>query len=492
MIREHLSLLLVLGPFVAAPVSAILPRGRAPWALTTVVSWTCLVLAAWQFALVLDGSIISYELGGWEPPWGIEYRVDALNAFVALIVAGIAAVSLPYALLSVELEIPRRQTPLFYAAFLLCLAGLLGIVLTGDVFNLFVFLEISSLSSYALISLGRQRQALTAAYQYLIMGTIGATFLLIGIGLIYAETGTLNMADLSSRLPALFEHRTVHTAFAFIVTGVGLKLAMFPLHLWLPNAYTYAPSMVTVFLASTATKVAVYVMLRMVFTVFSNGFAQETHTDDMFLLLGVAGVTLASYYAIYQKDAKRLLAYSSIGQVGYMVLGMGFGSALGLTATVIHLFNHALIKAALFMALGGVVYRVGSSRIEDMKGLGRQMPWTFGAICIGGLSLIGVPGTAGFISKWYLLLAALEQRGWLIAAVILAGSLLAVIYVWKLVEAFFFQLPGHTGKVVEEAPLSLLIPTWILVIANIYFGFNTKLTVGAAETAVRILGVVSR
>jgi len=489
-IEENLSLLLVAIPLLAAPIAAMLPKGKLPWLFTLVVSWVCLGMAGWQLWLVNDGSIISYELGGWEPPWGIEYRIDAVNAFVALIVAGIAAVTLPYALRSVEQEIPLELSALFYAAFLLCLTGLLGITLTGDVFNLFVFLEISSLSSYALISMGRQRRALTAAYQYLIMGTIGATFLLIGIGLIYAETGSLNMMDLQQLLPATFEHRTIHTAFAFIVVGVGLKLAMFPLHLWLPNAYTYAPSMITVFLAATATKVAVYVMLRIVFTVFSNGFAQDTPTDDMFLLVGIVGVIVASIYAIYQRDAKRLLAYSSVAQVGYMVLGIAFGSALGLTATMVHMFNHALMKGALFMAIGALVYRIGSSHIDKLNGLGRQMPWTFMAIVIAGLSLIGVPGTAGFISKWYLVLAALEQNNWITAVVVLVGSLIAVIYLWKLVEVLFFRAAGDAEQTVKEAPLSLLIPMWILVIANIYFGLNTDLTVGVAQSAVQILRAV--
>jgi multicomponent Na+:H+ antiporter subunit D len=487
-IQENLSLLLVATPLLAAPITALLPKGKTPWLFTLSVSWICLAMAVWQLIKVVDIGVISYELGGWAPPWGIEYRIDAMNAFVALIVAGIAAVALPYALQSVEREIPHPQIPLFYAAFLLCLTGLLGITLTGDIFNLFVFLEISSLSSYALISMGRNRRALTAAYQYLIMGTIGATFLLIGIGLIYAETGSLNMLDLGQRLPATFEHRTTHTAFAFIVIGVGLKLAMFPLHLWLPNAYTYAPSVVSAFLSATATKVAVYVMLRVVFTVFSDGFAQETPSDDMFMLLGIAGVLFASVYAIYQRDAKRLLAYSSVAQVGYMVLGIAFGSALGVTATLVHMFNHALMKGALFMAMGALVYRISSSQVQDFNGLGRQMPWTFAAILIGGLSLIGVPGTAGFISKWYLVLAALEQQNWLIAVGILVGSLLAVIYVWKLVEALFFRPAADSKAGVKEAPLSLLVPMWLLIAANVYFGLDTQLTVGVAETAVQLLG----
>jgi multicomponent Na+:H+ antiporter subunit D len=490
-IESHLSLLLVVIPLMAAPVTAVLPNGRLPWLFATIIAWTCFALAIWQFSLVAGGNVISYELGGWAPPWGIEYRIDIVNAFVALIVSGIAAITLPYALLSVEKEIPSKQLSLFYATFLLCLDGLLGITLTGDIFNLFVFLEISSLSSYVLISMGRHRRALTASFQYLIMGTIGATFFLIGVGLMYAETGSLNMADLSTRLPAILEHRTVHTAFAFIVVGVALKLAMFPLHVWLPNAYTYAPSAITVFLAATATKVAIYIMIRVVYTVFSTGFAQDTPTNDMFLILGIFGVLFASVYAIYQRDAKRLLAYSSVAQIGYMVLGIGFASAMGLMATTLHIFNHALMKGALFMAVGALVYRVGSSRIEDISGLGRQMPWTFAAIFIAGLSLIGVPGTAGFISKWYLVLAALEQGAWLIAIVILLGSLLAVIYMWKLVEALFFREATEPDGPIKEAPLLMLIPTWILVLANIYFGFNTELTISAAKTASAVLGQVT-
>ncbi len=489
MIEQNLSLLLVAIPLVAAPLAALLPAGRLPWLLTLAVSWVTLGLAAWQLWVVADGSVISYELGGWAPPWGIEYRIDALNALVAVIVAGIGAITLPYALRSVADEIPRWQTPYFYAAFLLCLDGLLGITQTGDIFNLFVFLEISSLSSYALISMGQKRRALTAAYQYLIMGTIGATFLLIGIGLVYSETGTLNMVDLAARLPDLYSHRTVHTAFTFMLVGISLKLALFPLHLWLPNAYTYAPSAITVFLAATATKVAVYVMLRTVFTVFSIHFVQITPTELVFLLLGMAGILYASVAAIYQPDAKRLLAYSSIAQIGYMVLGMGFGSALGLTGTIVHVFNHALMKGALFMALGALVYRVGSTRMNQIQGLGREMPWTFAAIFIAGLSLIGVPGTAGFISKWYLVLAAIDQQDWLIALVILAGSLLAVAYMWNLVETLFFHPATPRREPVREAPLSMLVPMWLLVIANIWFGLDTELTVGIAETAVQLLGV---
>ena len=485
---SHISLLLVVVPLIAAPVVAILPRGRLPWAVAFIVAASCAVLAGMQLWAVLYEGAISYELGGWAPPWGIEYRIDAVNAFVALIVATIAAITLPYALLSAEREIPEDKIPLFYSAMLLCLTGLLGITQTGDIFNVFVFLEISSLASYALISLGRQRQAFTAAYQYLIMGTIGATFYLIGVGLIYSQTGSLNMQDLATILPDVLHLNTVETGFAFIMVGIALKLALFPLHLWLPNAYTYAPSVVTVFLAATATKVAVYVMLRILFTVFPQGFALTRPADELFIVAGIAGIITASVYAIYQENIKRLLAYSSVAQVGYMVLGIGFASTTGLTAALVHLFNHALMKGALFMAVGAIVYRIGACRMEQIHGLGRSMPWTFGAIVIGGLSLIGVPGTAGFISKWYLVVAALEQQAWISVAVILSGSLLAVVYVGKLIEALYFKPVSDAGKVVSEAPILLLLPTWALVLANVYFGLDTDLTVGVAEKAAAILG----
>ena len=492
MMQGHLSLLLVVIPLMAAPIVAILPRGRWPWAISLMVAATCAILAGVQLWAVVHHGVISYELGGWAPPWGIEYRIDSLNALVALLVSSIAVVTLLYALLSVEKEIPKDKIPLFYSAFILCLTGLLGITQTGDIFNLFVFLEISSLSSYALISLGQKRQALTSAFQYLIMGTLGATFFLIGVGLIYSQTGTLNMMDLAARLPEVIHLRTVHTGFAFIIIGFALKLALFPLHLWLPNAYTYAPTVITVFLAGTATKVALYVMLRVLFTVFPDEFVSITPTGDLFVLSGMAGIMVASVYAIYQVDVKRLLAYSSVAQIGYMALGIGFASALGVTASIVHLFNHALMKGALFMAVGAIIYRIGVCRIDSIQGLGRQMPWTFGAFVIGGLSLIGVPGTAGFISKWYLVLAAIEQEAWIAVVVILVGSLLAVVYIGKIIETLYFRPVTTKNIAVKEAPIALLVPTWILVFANIYFGLNTELTVGIAEQAVQALGVGSQ
>jgi multicomponent Na+:H+ antiporter subunit D len=485
-IAAHLPALQVVVPLVAAPLCVLLRAGGIAWAFTVVVSWSTLYFAASILFQVMNGGTIVYALGGWAAPFGIEYRIDAVNGLVLLIVAGIGAVVSLFAQQSVAREIPADRHHLFYSAYLLCLTGLLGIAITGDAFNLFVFLEISSLSSYVLISLGNDRRALTASYQYLVMGTIGATFYIIGVGLVYAMTGTLNMADIATRIEAVEHTRTVLAAFAFITIGIGLKLALFPLHLWLPNAYAYAPSVVTAFLAATATKVAVYTLLRFVFTIFGTDFVFELTLLPEFLM-ALVGVFTASATAIFQNDVKRMLAYSSVAQVGYMVLGISFFSTTGLTGSLLHLFNHALMKGALFLALGAVFFRVGTVHISRLHGLGRQMPLTMFAFTLGGLSLIGVPMTVGFVSKWYLILAALERGWWMIAVLVLASSLLALIYVWRIVEAAYLREPEGTYPPVKEAPLSMLLPMWLLVAANVYFGIDASLSTGVAVRAAHML-----
>ena len=489
---EHLPVLQVVVPLLAAPVALLVRRRRLSWLVAFLAALWSFGAAVTLLSRVLSSGPISYHLGNWAPPWGIEYRIDQVNAFVLVIVSAIGAVVMPYARASVEREIEDDRIPLFYTAFILCMTGLLGITVTGDVFNVFVFLEISSLSAYALIAMGQDRRALTAAYQYLIMGSVGATFIVIGIGLMYVMTGTLNMADLAQRLPAMEANRTIPVAFAFLTVGISLKLALFPLHLWLPNAYAYAPSAMTSFIASTATKVAVYMLLRFFFTVFGAAFSFDVmHLDRILTPLALVAIITMSLSAIYQPNVKRLLAYSSVAQIGYMVLGISLASVFGVAAGILHLFNHALIKGALFMAMGCVMYRVGSVRIEAMAGLGKTMPFTMAAFVVGGLSLIGVPLTVGFISKLYLVRAALEQGLWPVAVLVLVGSLLAVIYVWKVVEVAYFRQPVGEARV-REAPLSLLIPTWILVLANIWFGVDARLTAGVAIRAAQsLLGVVS-
>ncbi len=489
---SHFPILQVIVPLLGAPTCLILGKARLAWLFALVVSIATFGISVSLLMEVQQVGVISYALGGWDAPWGIEYRIDAANAYVLLIVSAIGCLTLMAAGQSIKDEIEEKRQPMFYVAYLLCFAGLLGITATGDAFNVFVFLEISSLSMYTLIALGKDRRALWASYQYLIVGTIGATFILIGIGFMYIMTGTLNMQDLAQRLPAVANSNTVLAAYAFVIVGVCLKLALFPLHFWLPNAYTYAPSIVTAFLAATATKVAVYLLIRFNFQIFEvTALTLAQSINALFILLGVMAIIIASLIAIRQSNIKRMLAYSSIAQIGYMILGIGLDSELGLQATFLHLFNHALMKGGLFLVLAAVALKTHSVQLADLNGLAKRMPWTFIAFVIGGLSLIGVPLTVGFISKWYLILAVIEKELWQLAVVILVGSLLAVIYIWRVVEAAWFKEPAENSAETSntaggEAPVSLLIPLWLLIIANIYFGVDTQLTVSVSEQAAQL------
>lgn len=490
MIAEHLPALQVMVPLAAAPLIVLLRHPGVAWALAVAAGVFAFGASLGLAAEVARSGVISYAMGSWPPPWGIEYRVDALSAFVLVLVAAIGALVAPYALRSVAAEVPREQQYLYYAVHCLCLAGLLGMTITGDAFNVFVFMEIASLAMYVLIALGRDRRALLASFQYLILGTIGATFYVIGVGLLYLVTGTLNIADMAERLPALGASRPVLAALAFITVGLSLKLALFPLHLWLPNAYTYAPSAATALLAATATKVSVYVLLRYYFSVFGAPLVVDALPVPQILIgLSIAAIVTASLVALWQADFKRLLAYSSVAQIGYITLGIGLATRDGLTAAVVHLFNHGITKGALFLLLGGIVLRTGGADFARLQGLARAMPLTCLGMTLAGLSLIGVPGSAGFISKWYLVLGAIEAGLWWLAGLVVLTSLIAVAYVWRFVEAAYLSDPAAGKAIAGEAPVSMLVLAWVLVAACVWFGFDTSFTVeGARRAAVLMLG----
>lgn len=482
----HLPVLAVVLPLFGALIAALLRHALAAFALALAASWILPFIAGAILWQVLASGPISYHLGGWEPPWGIEYRIDVLNGFVLLLISVVNAVIMPAARRAIDLEIEEDRQPRFYCVFLLCLTGLLGITVTGDAFNAFVFLEISSLSSYVLIALGPDRRALLAAYRYLIVGTIGATFYVIGVGLLYIVTGTLNMADLATRIgPAWADQsRAVIAALGFITVGISLKLALFPLHGWLPNAYTYAPWWITVFLSATATKVSVYLLVRFYFSVFDVAIDLDPlPIASIVIALSVAATFVASASAAVESNLKRMLAYSSVAQIGYITLGIGLQNQAGLTGGLVHIVNHALMKAALFLAVGAILLRVRTVRIADLAGIGRKMPWTMGAFSIAGFGLIGTPGTAGFVSKWYLVLGAIDKGWWTLGFLVVGSSLIALIYVGRVLEVAWLREPTPELSEAADPPISILLPLLLLAAATIYFGFDTNLTVGIAAKA---------
>ena len=494
--EAHAPALIVVLPLLAGPLCVFLPgKGQTAWLMTVAVTGLCTLLALVLLAQVqsIEGNaIISYAMGGWAPPHGIEFRIDALNVLVLLLVSVIAFLTSIFGWPSIQAEINPEKRAMFFGAFQVCFMGLLGVTATGDAFNLFVFLELSSIATYVLVALGsgRDRRALPAAINYLLMGTIGASFYVVGVGFLYAATGTLNMADLSVQLQDVGGNRAVQVGFAFILVGLGLKAAMFPLHQWLPNAYSYSPSFVTAFLAATATKVAIYALVRFLFSVFSLDYIFEGASLALILApMGIAAMLACSFQAIFQSDIRRTLAYSSVAQVGYMLLGISLGTAAGVSAGMFHLVNHALMKGALFMAVAGVVLTYKGTRIHDFAGLGRYAPWTMTAFAIAALSLIGVPLTAGFQSKFALVSALLASGWWWAAMIVVFSSVLAVIYMGRILEAVFFRPPNNPQKRHKEAPLLLLVPLWILALANIWVGINGNFVSGLADDAAAALFV---
>jgi multicomponent Na+:H+ antiporter subunit D len=306
------------------------------------------------------------------------------------------------------------------------------------------------------------------------MGTIGATFYLIGVGLIYMMTGTLNLADMELRIHEVADQRPILAAAGFITVGLALKAAIFPLHVWLPNAYTFAPHMVTAFLAACSTKVSLYVLLRFDFFVFQGNLAGHALQFAVYLMpLAILGILVGSAVAMFETNVKRLLAFSSVAQIGYMMLGASLVTVAGLTAGIVHIFNHALAKGALFLAVASMATFAAGLRLDDLRGIARSMPWTFGAFVVAGLSLIGIPGTAGFISKWYLISAAMElgAAGLPLVAIILVSSLMAVVYIWRIVEAAWFGNDA-AGSGAPRAAVSpaLVAVMWLAAGANVFFG----------------------
>jgi len=417
-------------------------------------------------------------MGSWPAPSGIELRVDALSALLLLVVTGASTVALVGGRQSLDAQIEADRQPYFFAAWLLALAGLSGILVAADAFNIFVFMEISSLASYVLIAGGPDRRALPSVFKYLIMGTIGATFYLIGVGLIYMMTGTLNLADMELRIHAVGDLTPILAAAGFITVGLALKAAIFPLHVWLPNAYTYAPHMATAFLAACSTKVSLYVLLRFDFFVFQGNLEGHDLQFAIYLMpLAVLGILVGSAVAMFERNIKRLLAFSSVAQIGYMMLGASLVSIAGLTAGILHIFNHALAKGTLFLAVASFAMVAAGLRLNELSGIARRMPWTFGAFVVAGLSLIGIPGTAGFVSKWYLIMAVMElgPAGVPLVAVILISSLMAVVYIWRIVEVACFAKTEEQGSsAIAVSPLMIVV-TWLAALANIYFGLAPAL-----------------
>lgn len=492
---EQLPAIIIVAPLVISFLIFLagwwLPKSAFPMAVVAMA--ICLPAACTILASVIDNGVISYWFGGWKPPWGIEYRIDHLNAIMLVLVSGLGLLIVIHVNKSVERELSNK-TALFWSLLTLMITGLLGICITADLFNLFVLLEVVSLSGYALISMGGKR-AVFASFRYIVIGTIGASFYLLGVGYLYIASGSLNMADLSILLPELYQSKTVLVGFAFILIGLSIKMAIFPLHAWLPDAYTHAPSSVSTAVAPLVTKVMAYAIIRVMFTVFDAQFPISVlGVTDVMVWLGSFAIVFGAILALSQNDFKRMLCYVIIAETGYIIGGIGVANAAAIKGAVFHIVNDALMMACLFAVAGLVMHRTGGHQISHFRGIFKSMPITAAIFTIGALAVIGVPPTCGFFSKWYLLLGGIQARQWAFVVALLVCTLINVALFFRVFDKGLYLHGQNKGPEANElpaepqageAPLSMLIPACVLALFILLTGvFNQVILNRAIQFAV--------
>ncbi|MDY0376414.1 MAG: proton-conducting transporter membrane subunit [Desulfobacterium sp.] len=438
--------------------------------------------AVMLFNVVSTGVAMEYRFGGWAGPMGIVYVIDHLSALVLVVITGIALVNLVSSRQTIIDELKEKDGA-FVALYLLFTAGLVGMTATGDAFNLYVLLEITSLSGYALIGLGSERAPL-ASLKYLFLGTIGATFYLVGVGYLYIATGSLNMVDLATIIPGLMDSGVILFAFIFCMTGLFVKMAMFPVHGWLPGAYSEASSPAAGLIAPLTTKVMIYILIRICLSVFSVEYVfANLDVGQIMVWLAIATIVFGSVSALAQTNYRRMLTYIIIAEVGYMVGGFFLGNKMGMSGAMLHIVNDAVMTLCLFMVAGIVVNRMKTDDRDGFKGLFRSMPFTMAGFVLAALSIIGVPPTCGFFSKWYLILGGVAAGNyWFVAALIFSSLVNAVLF-FRLFEIAYFEpfgddhhgeSPGAGAVGIKEAPMIMLLPflavSFLLIVLGVYSG----------------------
>ncbi|MFZ2072005.1 MAG: proton-conducting transporter membrane subunit [Halobacteriota archaeon] len=438
---------------------------------------------------VLTVGTIRYWLGGWRPPWGIEYVINELNAYILVIVLFLGLMAGIHSKRGIEHDIEERKRVTFYTLLQLMVAGLCGVVLTGDVFNMYVLYEVAALTAYALIASAGGR-ALRASYNYLIMGSIGICFYLLGVAFLYSVTGSLNMGDLRILLSPLYGNRMVQTAFVFILIGLSIKMALFPFHTWLPDAHSSAPSPISAMLSGIVIMVGLYALIRLLFTIFPLYY----NYGLVLLILGLLSMTVGNLFAYFQKDLKRLLAYSSIVNLGIIATGAGVAAyilskvaepseaipeeaSLAMAGALLHIFSHGMGKALAFLGSGNIHYRIHTKELAKMGGIGRDMPLTGYSMSVGLLSLLGLPPLLGFWSKILIIMSvamAIQSVGGFVIIATFILLLFNVIYAATYYIKVAKVLMIESGAVrTHEAPssmvFSVVVFALICVIGGLFF-----------------------
>jgi len=456
-------------PLITAFLIPILGKIFKPliWIVSTLVSFVLFIISLYGIAVTQEIPMVVYKMGNWPPPLGI---VMAFDSFSAVTVFVISIISFTSCLFSYRFLSRYTGQWKFYTLLMLVIAGMMGISITGDLFNMFVFLEIAAIASYALVAFGIDAKELEAAFKYMVMGEIGGLTFLLSIALLYAKTSTLNLADISYSLQVVG-----HTPFFWMILGMmlfafSIKAGLVPFHSWVPDAYPAAPAPISSLLAGICTKVfGIYTMARIIFNVFGLTRAHDPMFFNILIGMGLLSIAFAGLTALNQTDYKRLLAFSSISQVGYILIGFGIGNFYGIVGAIFYILAHGFAKGLLFLTSGSVVYATSTSDLKKLAGLGERMPTTAWSFRFGGLSLVGIPPLVGFFAKLFIILGAIKAGFLWLAVLAILLSILTLAYLLKIENSVFMKKRKSDTK---RAPFTMRIGMVFLVVLIVIIGIG--------------------
>ncbi|WIF95855.1 complex I subunit 5 family protein [Caminicella sporogenes] len=487
-IIKNFPLLIIIILFISAFSMPIMRKKKLVKSISLASMMFSTILSVLTFIYVKEHGGYVYRVGHFDAPWGIELQIGIIEAIMSILFTFISSIIIWYSLYSSEKEIKDSKISLYYTLINILIGALLGIVYTNDIFNAFVFIEISTIGACGIIVVKDKKENIKATLKYLILSSVGSGLILMGIAFIYSFTGNLNMTFINKEIMKVGSSygKTMLIALGLFTAGLGVKSAMFPMHVWLPDAHSNAPSTSSAILSALVLKAYVILYIKILYRVFGYEIIKMFPILDIVLILGSVGMIAGSILAILQKDLKRVIAYSSVAQMGYIFFGIGLGNRLGLISAIFHILNHAVVKSLLFLVAGAIVEKTREKSIKGLNGIGKEMPVTLGAFSVGALSMVGIPMFPGFISKFNFALASINASKSILVTVILISSLLNALYYFPIVINGFFGEENLKDKILmkKELSISRLLPLIVLVIGVFYLGIASGGLLNILEKAV--------
>lgn len=488
MIIKSFPLVTILVLFISAFIMPLIKKGKLVKSISLASMFLGLILSSTTAFYVIKYGKFYYRIGHFSAPMGIEFYIGNIEAVMGILFTFVSLMIIWYSVYSIDKEIISSKISLYYLLINILIGSLLGVVYTNDLFNAFVFIEVGTLASCGIIVVKDKKDNIKATLKYLIMSCLGSGLVLMGIAFIYSITGQLNITFIHKELLNVYNQypRAILISLSLFTVGLGVKSAMFPLHTWLPDAHSSAPSSSSAILSALVLKAFVLLLIKVLYRAFGVDIINEFPVLNIILILGSVGMIMGSVLAIFQRQIKRVIAYSSVAQMGYIFLGIGLGTDIGVAIAIFHMIGHAVTKSALFLSVGAMIEKTGSKELSGLRGIGKEMPATSVLFLLGALSMVGIPVLPGFASKWNLALASIEVDKILIIGVILISSLLNAVYYFPIVINGFFGEENLKGKIYKSKskPIKELLPIFCLIFAMIYAGFSSGVIINFIKNGI--------